>query len=70
ISSIISKTFDEKASNRIKAYQDAINDLIKNGVNPLDSELGIDWGVNIEQVLLSQKDQEAQTFASFKSNLK
>lgn len=42
----------------------------ENGVNPLDPELGIDWGVNIEQILLSQKDQEAQSFASFKSNLK
>ena len=33
------KTFDEKAANRIRAYQDAINDLIKNGVNPLSNSI-------------------------------
>ena len=33
------KTFDEKAANRIKAYQDAINDLIKNGINPLSDSI-------------------------------
>lgn len=42
----------------------------ENGINPLDPDLGIDWGVNIEQIVLSQKDQEAQSFASFKSNLR
>ena len=42
----------------------------ENGINPLDPDLGIDWGVNREQIVLSQKDQEAQSFASFKSNLR
>ena len=42
----------------------------ENGINPLDPDLGIDWGVNIEQIVLSQKDQEAQSFASFKLNLR
>lgn len=42
----------------------------ENGINPLDADLVIDWGVNREQIVLSQKDQEAQSFASFKSNLR
>lgn len=42
----------------------------ENGINPLDADLGIDWGVDFEQIVLSQKDQEAQSFSTFKSNLK
>jgi len=33
------KSFDEKAVSRIGAYQDAINGLIKNGVDPLSSSI-------------------------------
>ncbi|WP_421944350.1 hypothetical protein [Pedobacter sp.] len=32
-------TFDDKATNRIKAYQNAINSLIENGVNPLSDSI-------------------------------
>lgn len=41
----------------------------ENGINPLDADLSIDWGVTPGQVLLSDKDREAQSFAAFRSAL-
>lgn len=32
------------------------------GINPLDPELAIDWQIPAGQMILSQKDQEAQSF--------
>ncbi|MBL1410460.1 dTDP-4-dehydrorhamnose 3,5-epimerase [Sphingobacterium faecale] len=39
------------------------------GVNPLDSDLAIDWQVPVYDMLLSDKDKEAQSFAEFKATL-
>lgn len=38
----------------------------ENGVNPLDKTLAIDWKIADEHMILSQKDQEAQTFESLR----
>lgn len=38
----------------------------EDGVNPLDSELNIDWGIPADQMILSEKDKSAQSFAEFK----
>ena len=32
------------------------------GVNPLDPSLSIDWGIEVNQMILSQKDKEAPVF--------
>jgi dTDP-4-dehydrorhamnose 3,5-epimerase len=42
------------------------NKVAEDGVHPLDSMLGIDWQVPMENMILSEKDQEAQSFTSFK----
>lgn len=39
----------------------------EDGVNPLDSELNIDWGISADQLILSEKDKTAQSFAAFKN---
>lgn len=36
------------------------------GINPLDPVLNIDWQIPVEEMLLSDKDKEAQSFAEFK----
>ena len=46
------------------------NKASEDGVNPLDQDLAIDWQVPVEQMLLSEKDKEAQTFAAFKAKNK
>lgn len=38
----------------------------EDGVNPLCEELNIDWGIPREQMLLSEKDQNAQSFSALK----
>lgn len=38
----------------------------EDGVNPLDTELNIDWGIPQSQMILSEKDKKAQSFAEFK----
>ncbi len=45
------------------------NKSSENGVNPLDAELNIDWRVPAEQLIISEKDQTAQSFHEFKSNI-
>ena len=59
--SVLSETavFFYKCDNQ---YHQASED----GVFPLDQEFDIDWGVPEADMILSQKDQTAQTFASFK----
>lgn len=42
------------------------NKASEDGVNPLDSELAIDWKIPQQAMLLSDKDQEAPSFAQFK----
>lgn len=41
----------------------------ENGVNPLDIDLAIDWQIPLDQMILSEKDQEAQSFETFKIDL-
>lgn len=43
------------------------NKASEDGVNPLDDELNIDWQIAIDQMIISEKDQEAQSFSTFKN---
>lgn len=43
------------------------NKASEDGVNPLDDELNIDWKIAIDQMIISEKDQEAQSFSTFKN---
>lgn len=38
----------------------------ENGVNPLDKEINIDWGIPVDKMIISEKDQEAQSFEEFR----
>lgn len=40
--------------------------VAEDGVHPLDKTLGIDWQVPQEDMILSVKDEEAQSFITFK----
>lgn len=42
------------------------NKASEDGVNPLDIEIGIDWQIPIAQMIISEKDQEAQSFKEYK----
>ena len=42
------------------------NKASENGIYPLDKELNIDWGLQLEEMILSAKDEEAPSFQSFK----
>lgn len=46
------------------------NKASENGVDPLDAALNIDWGLNLDEMTLSSKDQDAQSFQSFKDALR
>lgn len=39
----------------------------EDGIHPLDTDLAIDWQLQAERMLLSDKDKEAQSFSDFKS---
>lgn len=39
----------------------------EDGVNPLDAGLNIDWQLPAEQIILSEKDKNAQAFKDFKA---
>jgi dTDP-4-dehydrorhamnose 3,5-epimerase (EC 5.1.3.13) len=41
----------------------------EDGVNPLDPELAVDWQIPREQMILSQKDEEAQSFEGLRLKL-
>jgi len=43
------------------------NKASEDGINPLDVTLDIDWGIGASEIILSQKDVEAQSFDAFKS---
>ncbi|WP_333662918.1 dTDP-4-dehydrorhamnose 3,5-epimerase [Chishuiella changwenlii] len=38
----------------------------ENGVNPLDTQINIDWGIPVDKMIISEKDQEAQSFEEFR----
>ncbi|MEN5233454.1 dTDP-4-dehydrorhamnose 3,5-epimerase [Sphingobacterium faecium] len=40
--------------------------VAEDGVDPLDTTLGIDWQIPREDMILSQKDEQAQSFTAFK----
>lgn len=42
------------------------NKASEDGVNPLDEEIAIDWGIPLDKMIISEKDQEAQSFEEFK----
>lgn len=42
------------------------NKVAEDGVHPLDITIGIDWQVPQHDMILSEKDQEAQSFTAFK----
>ncbi|WP_291062644.1 MULTISPECIES: dTDP-4-dehydrorhamnose 3,5-epimerase [unclassified Empedobacter] len=42
------------------------NKASENGVNPLDQELNIDWQIPSDKMIISEKDEEAQSFGEFK----
>lgn len=41
----------------------------EDGINPLDPQLAIDWQIPHERMILSQKDQEAQSFEELRLKL-
>lgn len=45
------------------------NKASENGVNPLDVDLAIDWQIPLDEMILSEKDQTAQSIESFKNSL-
>jgi dTDP-4-dehydrorhamnose 3,5-epimerase len=45
------------------------NKAAENGINPLDASLQIDWRIALNDMILSDKDKEAQSFESFKGLL-
>ncbi|WP_104384516.1 dTDP-4-dehydrorhamnose 3,5-epimerase [Sphingobacterium sp. HMA12] len=46
------------------------NKEAEDGVDPLDQQLAVDWQIPAEQMILSQKDKEAQSFAALSNKLK
>ncbi|MBK1897727.1 dTDP-4-dehydrorhamnose 3,5-epimerase [Chryseobacterium paridis] len=65
--------FSVISENAIFFYKcdNGYNKASEDGINPLDIELNIDWKIPIEQMIISDKDKEAQMFRDFKiKNLK
>ena len=42
----------------------------ESGIDPLDRELNIDWGITHEDIILSTKDSMAQSFSKYKKDPK
>ncbi|KQT17868.1 dTDP-4-dehydrorhamnose 3,5-epimerase [Chryseobacterium sp. Leaf404] len=57
--------FSEKATFFYKCDNNYNKDS-ENGVNPLDLDLKIDWGIPHEKMVISDKDINAQIFEAFK----
>lgn len=47
----------------------AYNKSSEDGVHPLDNEIGIDWGISIDSIILSEKDAQSKSFSDFKQSL-
>ena len=45
------------------------NKLSEKSVNPLDQTLSINWGLEVDKMILSEKDSDAQSFKSFEADL-
>ncbi len=43
------------------------NKEAEDGVHPLDQDLAIDWQVPVDRMIISEKDQQAQSFEMFKN---
>ncbi|WP_407401838.1 dTDP-4-dehydrorhamnose 3,5-epimerase [Chryseobacterium sp.] len=43
------------------------NKASEDGVHPLDQEIGIDWGIPADKMIISDKDLEAQSFETFRN---
>ena len=41
----------------------------EDGIDPLDEEIGIDWKIPNDKMIISEKDQEAQSFKIFKQKI-
>ncbi|MBC8395174.1 MAG: dTDP-4-dehydrorhamnose 3,5-epimerase [Bacteroidetes bacterium] len=41
------------------------NDKAESGINPLDRDLDIDWGVNLNHTIISEKDVAAQSIEEY-----
>lgn len=46
------------------------NKASENGVNPFDISLNIDWGIPKEEIIISEKDKDAQSFTDFTASIK
>lgn len=65
--------FSVISENAIFFYKcdNGYNKASEDGINPLDTELNIDWEIAKEKMVISEKDKDAQTFNDFKiKNLK
>lgn len=45
------------------------NKLGEGNIHPFDEDLNISWGMPIENIILSQKDSDAQSFVEYTKNL-
>ena len=45
------------------------NKLGEGTINPLDTTLSIDWDINLQNIILSQKDTSSQSFEEYTNNL-
>ena len=41
------------------------NGEAEGAINPLDMQLDIDWGVDRDSIILSDKDKDAQSFGEY-----
>jgi len=46
------------------------NGISEGSIYPFDSTLNIEWGISIKEVILSEKDKNAQSFEQYKLNPK
>lgn len=55
------------SENAIVSYKcsGVYNSNAESGINPLDPQLGIDWGFDTSKLILSDKDKKAQTFKEY-----
>lgn len=63
--------FSVLSGHAVFAYKcdNKYNKEAEDGVHPLDQQLAVDWQIPAEQMILSQKDKEAQGFAALSDKL-